>query len=253
MFGLVFYGFSGTGTDVQSSKRFGKSDKQLYICFRQAGPKGSIRPFLMELSDDKQIIEALRRGDESAFEALFKRFYPRLRSYAIRFTRDDDLTRDLVQDCFVRLWEKRALLNAISLTSLLFTMVRNACLNHLKHRSIVEKHRLTYLATIRGQERLYHVDFELDADRATLYEELQEHIGIVMERLPERSREVFALSRFEGLKNREIAERLGISQTAVEKHIARAIRTFSDYFKAIYSSDLYIMVMTWVIVNYLDR
>lgn len=206
----------------------------------------------MEFSDDSQILEALKNGDERAFEQLFKRFYPRLRSYAIRFTKDDDLTRDLIQDCFVRLWEKRALLASISLSSLLFTMVRNACLNHLKHRSIVEKHQLSYLADIRGQERLYNVDFDMDTDQATLCEELQEHIGIVMSRLPERSREVFALSRFEGLKNREIAERLGISQTAVEKHISRAIRSFSEYFKAVYSTDIYIMVMTWVVFNYLN-
>lgn len=209
-------------------------------------------PKNMEFSDDSQILEALKNGDESAFEQLFKRFYPRLRCYAIRFMKDDDLTRDLIQDCFVRLWEKRALLASISLSSLLFTMVRNACMNHLKHRSIVEKHQLSYLASIRGQEQLYNVDFDMDADRATLYEELQEHIGIVMSRLPERSREVFALSRFEGLKNREIAERLGISLTAVEKHISRSIRSFSEYFKAVYPTDIYVMVMTWVVLSYLN-
>ena len=178
----------------------------------------------MEFSDDSQILEALKNGDESAFEQLFKRFYPRLRSYAIRFTKDDDLTRDLIQDCFVRLWEKRTLLASISLSSLLFTMVRNACLNHLKHRSIVEKHQLSYLTGIRGQERLYNADFDMDTEHATLYEELQEHIGIVMDRLPERSREVFTLSRFEGLKNREIAERLGLSVRSVDKHIELALK-----------------------------
>lgn len=221
--------------------------------FRSVCPEDATRPLpIMEFSDDSQILEALKNGDESAFEQLFKRFYPRLRSYAIRFTKDDDLTRDLIQDCFVRLWEKRMLLASISLSSLLFTMVRNACLNHLKHRSIVEKHQLSYLTGIRGQERLYNADFDMDTEHATLYEELQEHIGIVMDRLPERSREVFTLSRFEGLKNREIAERLGISQTAVEKHISRAIRSFSEHLKAVYSTDIYIMVMTWVVLSYLN-
>lgn len=206
----------------------------------------------MEINDDKQLLEAVKGNDESAFEQLFKRYYPRLYCYAVRFTRDGDTTRDIVQDCFVRLWEKRALLESVSLSSLLFTMVRNACLNHLKHRSVVEKHQLSYLSSIRGQERLYNVDFDLDTDKRTLYEELQEHVGIVMDRLPERSREIFALSRFEGLKNREIAQKLGISTTAVEKHIARAIRAFSDHFRAIYPDDVYVMVMTWVVVSYLN-
>ena len=81
-------------------------------------PEDTTRPLpIMEFSDDSQILEALKNGDESAFEQLFKRFYPRLRSYAIRFTKDDDLTRDLIQDCFVRLWEKRTLLASISLSS----------------------------------------------------------------------------------------------------------------------------------------
>lgn len=206
----------------------------------------------MEPNDDKQILEAIKQNDESAFEQLFKKYYPRLFCYAIRFTKDDDTTRDIIQECFITLWEKRGLLSSISLSSLLFTMVRNSCLNHIKHRSIVEKHQISYLANIRGQEALYNIDFDLDSDKKMLYEELQEQIGVVMNNLPERSREIFTLSRFEGLKNREIAERLGISTTAVEKHISRSIRSFSEYFKAIYPNDIYIMVMAWLLVDYIN-
>ncbi len=201
--------------------------------------------------DDKYLLDALKRNDQSAFEYLFKTYYPRLYGYGIRFIGEDDVTRDIIQECFIKIWEKRQLLKAISLSSLLFTMVRNACLNHLKHKAIVEKHQISYLANIRGEERLYNLDFQFDADKKLLYDDLQQQIQTVMANLPERSREVFAMSRFEGLKNREIAEKLGISTTAVEKHISRAIRQFSDHFRAIYPPDVYIMVMAWVIVLYL--
>jgi len=196
--------------------------------------------------NEKTLLESLKNNDEKAFEYLFKTYYQRLYVYANRFIKDDDISRDILQECFIKVWEKRKLLKSISLSSLLFTMVRNACLNHIKHCTVVKKH-LSYLSNIGGEERLYNVDFFLDFDKKLLQEELEEQIGVVMEKLPDRAREVFTLSRFEGLKNREISERLGISTTAVEKNIARAIKYFSDHFKAMYPTDVYIMVLAWII------
>ena len=149
----------------------------------------------------------------------------------------------------MRFWEKRALLSAVSVTSLLFAMVRNGCLNYLKHLSIVEKHQIEYLASVDGEERLYYSDFALDAEHKLLYDELQEQINIVIGQLPERSREIFLMSRFKGLKNREIADKLQISTTAVEKHIAKALQCFSKHFKDKYPVDIYIIIIAWVIMN----
>lgn len=141
------------------------------------------------------------------------------------------------------------MLSAVSVTSLLFAMVRNGCLNYLKHLSIVEKHQIEYLASIDGEERLYYADFTLDAEHKLLYDELQEQINLVIGQLPERSREIFLMSRFKGLKNREIADKLQISTTAVEKHIAKALKSFSKHFKDKYPVDIYIMIVAWVIMN----
>lgn len=174
---------------------------------------------------------------------------PRLRGYAIRFVEDEETARDIIQECFLRFWEKRELLSAVSVTSLLFAMVRNGCLNYLKHLSIVEKHQIEYLASIDGEERLYYADFTLDAEHKLLYDELQEQINLVIGQLPERSREIFLMSRFKGLKNREIADKLQISTTAVEKHIAKALKSFSKHFKDKYPVDIYIMIVAWVIMN----
>lgn len=191
----------------------------------------------------------IKKGNNQAFEYLFKAYYPRLRGYAIRFMEDEEIARDIIQECFLRFWEKRELLSAVSVTSLLFSMVRNGCLNYLKHLAIVEKHQMEYLASIDGEERLYYTDFALDPEYQLLYEELQEQINIVIGQLPDRSREVFLMSRFKGLKNREIAEKLQISTTAVEKHIAKALKCFSKHFKDKYPVDIYIIIIAWVIIN----
>lgn len=204
---------------------------------------------MVDYSDDAQLLNEIKKGDNQAFEYLFKTYYPRLRGYAVRFVEDEETARDIIQECFMRFWEKREMLSAVSVTSLLFAMVRNGCLNYLKHLSIVEKHQIEYLATIDGEERLYHTDLSLDAEHKLLYTELQEQINIVIGQLPERSREVFLMSRFNGLKNREIADKLQISTTAVEKHISKALKSFSQHFKDKYPVDIYILIIAWVIMN----
>lgn len=129
-------------------------------------------------------------------------------------------------------------------------MVRNGCLNHIKHEQVIQKYEIEYLAFAKGEERLYHIDFGLEVEHKLLYEELKEKITQVVDLLPERCREVFILSRFEGLKNHEIAEKLQISTTAVEKHISKAMQKFSEYFKDEYSFDVYIIIIAWLIGPY---
>ena len=204
---------------------------------------------MIDFSDEALLLDEIKKGNHQAFEYLFKVYYPRLRGYAIRFVEDEETARDIIQECFLRFWEKRELLSAVSVTSLLFAMVRNGCLNYLKHLSIVERHQIEYLASIDGEERLYYADFALDAEHKLLYDELQEQINQVINRLPERSREIFLLSRFKGMKNREIAEKLQISTTAVEKHISKALKSFSLHFKDKYPMDIYIMIIAWAIMN----
>ncbi len=204
---------------------------------------------MIDIMDDKRLLAEIKEGNEVAFATLFKTYFPRLRGYAIRFVEDDETAQDIIQECFLKLWERRKLLSVVSVNSLLFAMVRNGCLNYLKHISVVEQHRIEYLATIAGEERLYYTDFSYDADNKMLYTELQEQIKLVIGQLPERCREVFLLSRFANLKNGEIADKLKISTTAVEKHIAKALIRFEQHFKEKYPVDIYIMVLAWLIMN----
>ena len=84
-----------------------------------------------------------------------------------------------------------------------------------------------YVPTGGGEERLYNLCFSYnEAEYPYLYQELEREIQRITDSLPQRCREVFILSRFQGMKNREIAERLHISLQAVEKHIQKALRIF---------------------------
>ena len=202
---------------------------------------------MADFTDEKTLLREIKNGNDQAFEFLFRSYYPRLRGYASRFVEDQEAIRDIIQVSFLKFWEKRQFIEAISVSSLLFAMVRNACLNYLKHIQIVEQHSVEYLATLPGKEELYSLDFNLTPECTLLYKELQEQVDAVINTLPLRCREVFIMSRFDKKKNREIAEALGISTTAVEKHIAKALMTFSKYFKDKYPLDIYIIVIAWLL------
>lgn len=204
---------------------------------------------MADFTNEQILLKEIQKANEQAFGFLFKSYYPRLKGYASRFVRDEEVVRDIIQESFLKFWEKRDIIEAVSISSLLFAMVRNACVNYLKHLQVVEQHNVDYLATIEGHEVLYHLDFNLSPEHELLYKELQEQIKIVMDSLPPRCREVFLLSRLNKMKNREIADKLNVSTTAVEKHIAKALTKFSMHFKDKYPMDVYIAILAWLVAD----
>lgn len=203
------------------------------------------QPNTLRFSTNEDLLESIKQNDHAAFEYLFKRFYPRLLGYAIRFVQDEDVAKDILQECFMNFWEKRQLLSAVSISSLLFLMVRNACLNYLKHHMLANYLSIDYLSTLDGEEKLYSADLMFSTDENILYEDLKTQIDAALSKLSPRSREIFLLSRFDGMKNKEIAELLGISTTAVEKHISKSLKVISDYLKDNSSYYQYIVIMSF--------
>jgi RNA polymerase sigma-70 factor (family 1) len=195
--------------------------------------------------ESQELMDDIKAGKAEAYEYLFKTYSPRLRNYASHFIADIDDTYDIIQDCFVHLWERRESLTYISISALLFTMVRNGCLNYLKHQALTNDYNIDYLAHVSGSEQLYYQDFLSNTDEKLVYDELCRRIKEVMDMLPPRSRQIFEMSRFEGLKNREISEQLGISVKVVEKHISKALATFRKQFKNNLNTEVQILLATW--------
>ncbi len=176
----------------------------------------------MCLVENTQLNIRLKEGNPSAYEELFKQTFPRMLGYCKLFIHDQAQANDLVQECFVRLWEKRLTISPNqSVESLLFVMLRNRCLNYLRDQKneLIDKS----ISAIGENElqHLYQLDFT-GREEKTLEESLIEAIRESVDNLPEKRKLVFIKAKIEGKKNKEVAEELGISVKAVEKHLHQA-------------------------------
>ena len=160
------------------------------------------------------------------FEQLFHTHYNELCSYANMFLNDLDAAEEIVQELFVKFWENKEKINiSSSARSYLFRSVRNSCLNFIKHQKIEESYK-KYNEEVRESESI-SVDDEYEGS------ELEIKIRKAIDQLPPERKKVFIMSRFEGLKYKEIAEKQGISIKTVENQMGKAIKflrqELSDY------------------------
>ena len=158
---------------------------------------------------------------------MFYDHYKNLVLYAKKFVNETEIARDLVQDVFIYLWDKRNKLNIErSLPSYLFRAVHNACINYLKRESNKEDYIRNFLLRINSDN--YSTSAYEDAHELVVQKDLLEQIETIVEGLPEQCRNIFKMSRFKGLKNREIAEIYAISQRTVETQIYRALKVLKE-------------------------
>lgn len=165
--------------------------------------------------------------DETIFEGLYYKYSDRLYNFAFRFVSDEHTAQDIVHEAYGMLWEKFEGKESDAWQALLFRIVRNRSIDTLRHQSSLRIVSLTDSFRNVCDEGLYQMDFAVnDSDRKTIYDELTANIHSIMGKLPDRCREVFMMSRFQNMKNREIAAALKISEKAVEKHIHKALTVF---------------------------
>lgn len=170
--------------------------------------------------DTGQLMASLKEGHENAFAYVFKEYYGVLLNYASRILHDAEVANDLVQEVFCRLYEKRGELRGeIDLKPYLYRIVYNDCLNVIKHRNIEQNY-------VNGELLDFYFSKVIETPEAELAlqsEELREAVQVAIQKLPVRCREIFVLSKIEGLSNKEIAERLGISVKTVENQMTVAL------------------------------
>ena len=148
-------------------------------------------------------------------ETLFKRYYPRLCDFALRFMRDEDMAEDIVQDVFVRICEHGQLPTTDqAIKSFLYTSVKNACLNKLRHLEVIHNFTKAKHPVATQQDSLLELIIHSEV-LAALFEAL--------EALPAGCSLILRKGYLEGLKNHEIAAELGISINTVKSQKQRAI------------------------------
>lgn len=188
-----------------------------------------------------ELFDQVKADDQKALGLLFSIYFPRLNDFAKNVVKDDGISQDIVQEVFVKIWEKRATIESINLEAFLFRLVRNRCIDYIKYLRVVNN-QMQEIQISSKYEELYRIDFIGNEPYLLIEEELKTKIEKTIHGLPDRCREVFILSRINGLKNKEIAEKLNINIKNVERHLNRAMQSFRKNFSEEFPIALIILV-----------
>jgi RNA polymerase sigma-70 factor (ECF subfamily) len=160
--------------------------------------------------------------DEASFEKLFKSHFKGLARFAQKYVKDFETAKEITQDAFINLWEKR---NSIDLSkpvkSYLTTTIYNKSLNYLRDNKKFNKDILNF-------ENLYSLSDHEQGDKLVAAE-IDKKIKSAIELLPEKCREIFVMNRFQNLKYQQVADKLGISIKTVETQMSKALQHMREH------------------------
>lgn len=164
-----------------------------------------------------RILKELAKSNKQALEELFNYYYPRLYNFSKSFLKLEDGIDDILQEVFLKIWHNRnEIISSDAFNSYIFTVTRNLLLNELRSRLNNEKMKSRILDASVAEEYLSMGNVE--------YDELKEKVEEIINELPQKQREIFKMSRIEGLSHKEIAEKKSISTKTVEYHVGQSIR-----------------------------
>lgn len=171
-----------------------------------------------------ELIQAFKKGDQSAFEKLFEQHHKKLYIFLFRLLNSKEDAEEIVQDTFMKIWERRDdFIEGYPFEPFLFRIAKNAFLNLSRkrvNRKVFENH-LVFL----------NEPFAADGEEYVIFEETKAILNTIISRLPPKRKEIFLLRRIEGLTRNEIAEKLGISIITVDSQLLKANRYLKDELK----------------------
>jgi RNA polymerase sigma-70 factor (family 1) len=172
---------------------------------------------------DCELLQAIRQDDKKAFTELCRRHWKKVYAMTYARVRSEDSAKEIVQDLFISLWEKRSTLLVNHLSAYLYAAVKNRVLNYIDAQIVRKKHWDYYRRLIPEQDRVTENDVELN--------ELMEAIEIGVDHLPEKSKRVFMLNRLEGRSITEIANILNLSEKAIHYHLRQSVKKLRLHLK----------------------
>ena len=174
----------------------------------------------MEL-ENESIGTLLGQKDETAFEQVFKTYFKRLHAYAFTILKNEVEAEEMVQQVFFKLWERNESLSLSgSVSAYLYRAVHNESLNYIKHQKVRSNHQLHVAYSMKNEVE--------HPAKKVMAGELEKKIHTALNELPEQCRTIFQMSRFDELKYREIADKLGISVKTVENQMGKALRLLRE-------------------------
>ena len=165
--------------------------------------------------DESSLVKSLSNGNLLAFNSLYRIYSGRLYRFSLGYLKSDAEAEELVQEVFTIIWEKRAeLKQELSFKSFLFTIAFNIIRKHFRTKAHLAKYFRLEGGTDDDQQTTQNIN----------YNSLSQYITNLVDKLPDRRREIFIKSRFEGMSIREISEKLNISHKTVENQLSEALK-----------------------------
>jgi RNA polymerase sigma-70 factor (ECF subfamily) len=175
-----------------------------------------------KLLSDELLVRLLLVGDEGAFEEIYRRYFSKLLRTAQFKIQSKQIAEELLQDLFISLWEKRNKIIIDNLEAYLNTSLKYLIINHIR-RQILQDRFMEYAAN--------KPELSATVDESIAFNELSVAIEKSIEKLPEKTRQIFTLNRLEYKSVKEISELLSIPERTVEYHITQGLKTLRIHLK----------------------
>ena len=173
--------------------------------------------------------------EETRFEDIYLSYFSKMKYFAKEYVISEEDAENIVQDVFVELWENKEMLNMhMNLIAYLFTTIKNKCLNHLRHKLVVQE-------TASKLQEEYTISLRMNLDSLEAFDnnlfsdqDIEKIISRAVDTLSEKCRTIFIMSKIEGKKQKEIAQELNISINTIETQMGIAYKKLrielKDYF-----------------------
>lgn len=169
----------------------------------------------MKTSEEKYLLLRIAKGDREAFSVIFRLFFPKVYKFILSLVKREAEAKDIAQDVFIKIWIKRKKLRKVeSIDNYLFISARNSTLDFFRKASV--KNEVAQSDII---DSMFASQLSFDSLKSIEDKSKVEYIKSLIEKMPPRRRDIFMMSRFDGIANDDIASIMGISKKTVENQL----------------------------------